>query len=80
MGKKILLLLGCGLIGLALGYAVFGKWGGEYVSFRTLFSFGGNGIQSAWRSLSGLDALRDRILLCGAAGLIVGAILSLKRK
>ncbi len=67
------------LAGLGIGYAIFGKWGGEYVSLKTLFSFGGNGLQSAFRSLSGLEDMRNKILACGAAGAVVGAILTLKK-
>ncbi|NCS75635.1 MAG: hypothetical protein GW786_04220, partial [Gallionella sp.] len=66
--------------GLAVGYALFGKWGGEYVSLETLFSFGGNRLQGAFRSISGIENMRNKVLLCGAAGVVVGLLLVFRRK
>lgn len=68
------------LIGLGVGYAFFGKWGGEYVSPQTLFSFGGNQLQGAFRAISGIGDMRNKVLLCGAAGAVVGLLLAFKRK
>jgi hypothetical protein len=67
-------------LGLIAGYAFFGKLGGEYVSLKTLFSFGGNAIQNAFRSISGLDEMRDKILICGAVGALFGLIFPFKFK
>jgi hypothetical protein len=81
MNKKNLISIGAfAALGLVIGYAIFGKWGGEYVSLKTLFSFGGNGFQSTFRSISGIEDMRNTVLLCGAAGAIVGALLTLKLK
>lgn len=78
--KKISFVLAFAVSGLIIGYLIFGKWGGEYVSLKTLFSFGGNGFQSAFRSLSGVEDMRNKVLLCGAAGAIVGLLLSFRSK
>lgn len=78
--KKISFVLAFAVSGLIVGYLIFGKWGGEYVSLKTLFSFGGNGFQSAFRSLSGVEDIRNKVLLCGAAGAIVGLLLSFRSK
>ncbi|MDH2915954.1 MAG: hypothetical protein PXX77_03660 [Gallionella sp.] len=78
--KNILLIVALAITGLIVGYLFFGKWGGEYVSLKTLFSFGGNGFQSALRSLSGIEDMRNKVLLCGAAGMVVGVLLSFKSK
>jgi len=78
--KKPLLILGFALSGLIVGYLIFGKWGGRYVDLGTLFSFGGNGFQSALRSLSGIEEIRNKILMCGGAGAVLGLLLSLKRR
>jgi hypothetical protein len=80
MKKNLISIVAFAALGLIIGYAVFGKWGGEYVSLKTLFSFGGNGIQSAFRSISGIEDMRNKVLLCGAAGAVVGVILTLKLK
>ncbi len=69
-----------GFVGLAIGYALFGKWGGEYVSLQHLFSFGGNSLQGALRSISGIEEMRNKVLLCGAAGAVAGLLLSFVRK
>lgn len=62
------------VIGLIAGYAIFGKWGGECVSLKTLFSFDGSPLQKAFRVISGIDDMRDKILLCGVVGAVVGAL------
>lgn len=79
MGKLVIIVVS-GLIGLAVGYALFGKWGGEYVSLDTLFSFGGNRLQGAFRSIGGIEDMRNKVLMSGAAGLVAGFLLAFKRK
>jgi hypothetical protein len=66
------------VIGLVAGYAVFGKVAGHYLSLGSLFSFGSNALQSAWQSVSGIEAARNHILLCGAGGAVAGLLLALK--
>lgn len=78
--KKISLVLAFAMSGLIVGYLFFGKWGGEYVSLKTLFSFGGNGFQSAFRSISGIEDMRNKVLACGAAGAVLGLLLNYRFK
>ncbi len=78
--KNLFSILSFAVLGLILGYAFFGKWGGDYVSLKTLFSFGGNGFQSAFRSISGIEDMRNKILLCGAAGAVLGVLLTFRLK
>lgn len=78
--KKISLVLAFAMSGLIVGYLIFGKWGGEYVSLKTLFSFGGNGFQSAFRTISGIEDMRNKVLACGAAGAVLGLLLSYRFK
>jgi hypothetical protein len=78
--QKIVFILICAVIGMAIGYAVFGKIAGQYVSVNSLLSFGGNALQSAWSSVSGLAEMRNKILLCGAGGAVVGYLLSTRFK
>jgi hypothetical protein len=68
------------LLGLLAGYALFGKWGGEYVSLKTLFSFGGNVFEKTFRTISGLEDMRDKILLCGVIGAVAGAFVPRMQK
>jgi len=78
--SKVIIIAVLGIIGLAVGYALFGKLGGEYVSLETLFSFGGNRLQGAFRSISGIEDMRNKVLLSGAAGGVVGLLLAFRRK
>jgi len=45
-----------------------------------LFSFGGNSLQGAFRSISGIEDMRNKVLLSGAAGAVVGLLLTFRRK
>ncbi len=78
--KKSIFIVVSAVIGMGIGYAIFGKIAGHYVSVSSLFSFGGNSLQSAWSSISGLAEMRNKILLCGAGGAVVGYLLSTRRK
>ena len=78
--NKVFIAVAFALSGMIVGYLFFGKWGGEYVSMKTLFTFGGNGFQSALRSISGIEDMRNKILICGAAGAAVGLLLSFRSK
>jgi len=78
--KRIISIAIFTLLGLAAGYTFFGKWGGEYVRLQTIFSFGGNAFQTAFRSISGIDEMRTKILICGAIGALVGLLFPFKLK
>jgi hypothetical protein len=78
--KNLLSVAAFTVLGLIVGYALFGRWGGEYVSLKTLFSFGGNGLQSAFRSISGIEDMRNKVLLCGVAGAVVGVLATFRWK
>ena len=78
--KTILSISAFTIFGLIFGYAIFGKLGGEYVSVKTLFSFGGNAIFRAFQSISGLEEMRNKILLCGVAGGVVGILTTFRLK
>ena len=78
--KNILSITFFAALGLIVGYAYFGKWAGEYVSLKTLLSFGGNAFQNAFRSISGIEEMRNKILLCGVAGAVVGVLATFRLK
>jgi hypothetical protein len=78
--KNILSIVAFAVLGLIVGYAIFGKWAGDYVSLKTLFNFGGNAFQRAFQSVSGIEDMRNKIMLCGVAGAVVGAILTFRLK
>lgn len=78
--RNILSISAFTVFGLIVGYAIFGKLGGEYVSLKTLFSFGGNAIFRAFQSISGLEDMRNKILMCGLAGAAVGVLATVRLK
>lgn len=78
--RTILSISAIAVFGLIVGYAIFGKLGGEYVSLNTLFSFGGNALFRAFQSISGLEDMRNKILLCGLAGGVIGILATFKLK
>jgi hypothetical protein len=78
--KSVIVIATCTALGLVVGYVIFGKFAGHYVSLKTLLSFGGNAFQNAFNSLSGIEAIRNKILLSGAAGAAVGIALAFNLK
>jgi hypothetical protein len=75
--KTFISIVAFAILGLLVGYGLFGKLAGDYVSIKTLFSFGGNALQNAFHSISGIEEMRNRILICGAAGAVAGLLVSL---
>ena len=73
----ITMALVLGIAGMAVGYGIFGKIGGEYVDLDVIFSMNKNFLQKAVRSLSGIDEMRSKILWCGAGGAVLGLIFGL---
>jgi hypothetical protein len=73
-GRNMLSVAAFTALGLIVGYAVFGKLAGHYVSLKTLFSFGGNALETALRSMSGIDDMRNKVLLCGLGGAVIGVL------
>ena len=68
------------IIGLIIGYLIFGKVGNDYVSLKTIFRFSKSGIESFGRGISGLTRIKQNIFISGGAGAVIGIILSVIRK
>ncbi len=75
--QTLIVVLILGLAGLAVGYGIFGKIGGEYVDLDVLLSTNRNFLQKAVRSMIGIDEMRSKILWCGAGGAFLGLIFQL---
>jgi len=76
--KRILsLIIVLGLAGLAAGYALFGKTGGQYVGIDKLLFPPQNILQSLGDKIAGLEKIRQSILICGAVGAGLGLVLGL---
>lgn len=78
MKRFVVSLLAGAVIGLAAGYFLFGKSGvtGSYVPLDQLFSGGENALVSLSRAVTGLDHIRNEILLSGLFGASFGVNLS----
>jgi len=77
LGPAIIMALILGLAGMAVGYGIFGKIGGEYVDLDVIFSMNKNFLQKAVRSIAGIDEMRSKILFCGAGGAVLGLLFQL---
>jgi uncharacterized membrane protein YfcA len=74
MKRIVTLLIVCGVVGLVVGYLVFGKIGNEYIAISTLITGSENILQRAARKIAGIEDMRRNILLMGAGGAVVGLV------
>jgi len=70
--KVLGLLIIFAIIGLIVGYFIFGQFNGEYVSPEVIFSSPDDFISKTVKNLAGIDEIRQRILISGAIGAIAG--------
>jgi hypothetical protein len=75
--RAIIIVAVFGIGGLVLGYVIFGKIGGEYVDLNVILSTNNNFLQKALHSIAGIDAMRSKILWCGAGGALLGFLFEL---
>jgi hypothetical protein len=80
MKKYITFILIFAIIGLLFGYLMFGKFAGEYISLNTIFSSSANAIEQFGRNISGLNSIKQNILISGGAGAILGFIIVFIRR
>ncbi|MFP4330098.1 MAG: hypothetical protein ACOC28_03695 [Alkalispirochaetaceae bacterium] len=73
LGSIVLL---CGVVGLVVGYLIFGRMGNSYVAISTLITGSENILQRAARRVTGIDEMRRNILLMGAGGAVLGLVAS----
>ena len=80
MKKLVLYVLFFGVLGLITGYLIFGKFGGDYVHLKTIFSSSKSAIESFGRNISGIAKMKQNILVSGGIGGILGIIIATVRK
>ena len=72
-----------GIVGLAVGYLIFGQVGGEYVEISKLIDPPQSFLDEVRETLTGIQDIRQNILISGAVGmgfgLILGATLTRQR-
>jgi hypothetical protein len=77
--KVVFVLLGA-VAGFAIGYLIFGKSLGSYVSLQTLFDFSGGELGNFGRSLVGIKAIQQKVFIFTGIGAVVALIYALARK
>jgi len=80
MKKNILFFVLFAILGLVVGYGLFGKMAGGYIPVKYIFGTPKNELISIGKKLSGLESMKQNILICGGAGGIVGLIVSFFKK
>ncbi len=80
MGKILSGALILGILGLGIGYLIFGRVGGDFIAIQTLFSPPDNILSELGQKITGVTEARNNILISGAVGLGLGAILGATRK
>jgi len=80
MKNIFILIIIFGILGLVVGYLFFGKIAGEYISLQTIFQSSGGALETFGRKLSGLEDMRQNILISGGVGAVVGVIIYYVRK
>jgi len=68
------------VVGLVIGYLIFGKVNGNMISLKTLCLPAGNGIKKLASKAADLGTIRLKILACGAAGAVFGYIFGKMKK
>ena len=74
MGKILSNALLLGIIGLVVGYFLFGKVGNSYIGLKTLLMPSDSLLSQIGNTLRGVETIRQNILLSGGAGAVVGAV------
>ena len=68
------------VVGLVIGYLIFGKVNGNMISLKTLCLPAENGIKKLASKAAVLGSIRLKILACGAAGAVFGYVFGKMRK
>lgn len=68
------------VLGLVLGYLIFGRIAGEYIEVRAIFTKSDNVLESIGRTITGLKQIKQNILISGGVGAVAGVIVGLVRK
>ena len=74
MNKTVSSVALFGIAGLIVGYLVFARVAGSYVSLQALLTPAQSGLARFGRSVAGIPEIRRNILLSGAAGAVVGFV------
>jgi hypothetical protein len=73
-GRMILWAVILGIVGLVVGYLIFGRIAGDYVPVGQLLQPAKNVLEDLAQSLTGVQSARRSVLISGAVGAAVGLI------
>ncbi|MFW5844010.1 MAG: hypothetical protein ACOCW6_08790 [Spirochaetota bacterium] len=65
-----------GIVGLVVGYLIFGRVAGEYIPIQTVLRMPENLVGSFAQNVTGVTDARQSILIAGAVGLGLGVVVS----
>ena len=74
MKRLGILIIVTAVVGLVVGYLVFGRIGDNYIAISTLITGSENILQRAARQIAGIEEMRRNILLMGAGGAVIGLL------
>ena len=80
MKKLLIYAILFGIIGLIVGYLLFGKIGNDYINIKVIFSSSKNAIEAFGRNISGIAKIKQNILISSGIGAVLGLIITLIRK
>lgn len=80
MKKSLILIVVFGLIGLFVGYLLFARVNSEYLSLKLIFGANNNVFQSFGRQISGINEIKQNILISGLVGAILGILIKIFKK
>lgn len=75
-----ILVLFMAAIGLVVGYVIFGRLAGDYVSIDVIFRTPDDIFDRVTYSLADIESIRQNILISGAVGGVLGLIIGLFTK
>lgn len=74
MNRILVFALVLGALGLVVGYLIFGKIAGEYVSLGALLGLGDGLLSRLSQAVVSISDVRQNILVSGAVGLGIGIV------
>jgi MFS family permease len=77
MKRVIIFSILLGVVGLVLGYLLFGKFAGEYIDISLLISDSDNLFKNIEKTIAGVEEIRRKILIMGGAGFALGLLISI---
>jgi hypothetical protein len=80
MGRIISLAILLGIVGLGVGYLIFGRVGGEFIPIEALLQSPDNIIAQLGDKITGVSEARQNILISGGVGLGLGVLAGAVRR